>query len=178
MNEPGDFERELERGLHRILDPIAAAPIPPRRASASGGFAKRLFGAAGAAVGLKVLTGFAVAAFAAAAAGAVTEVAITRSLNPADWEQQLTKHPQGTDRSKSTQTAGPDDAKGNAGSTGTGTGASGSKRIDAATGGSTGPGNASGGSGTGSGTSAPGGSKGIKHPGPTPVPIGAPLPPP
>jgi hypothetical protein len=90
MNGQGDFERELERELHRVLDPIAAAPIPLRRAT-SGGFSKRLLGGAGAALGLKLATGFAVAAFAAAAAGATTEVAITGSLNPADWGQQVKK---------------------------------------------------------------------------------------
>src|SRR3989442_11016688 len=91
MNGPGDFERELEQELHRILDPIAAAPIPLRRARLSGGIMKRLVGGAGAAIGLKVLTGFAVAAFAAVAAGAATEVAVTGSLNPADWGQQVTQ---------------------------------------------------------------------------------------
>ena len=91
MNGPGDFERELERELHRILDPIAAAPIPLRRAPISGGIAKRLLGGAGAALGLKIATGFAIAAFAAAAVGATTEVAVTGSLNPADWGKQVTK---------------------------------------------------------------------------------------
>lgn len=81
----GDFERGLERELHRILDPIAAAPIPPRRTLTSRGVTRRLLGGAGAALGVKVLTGFALAAFAAAAAGAATEVAVTGSLNPADW---------------------------------------------------------------------------------------------
>ncbi len=90
MNGPGDFERELERELHRILDPTVAAPIPFRRAP-SGGITKRLLGGAGVALGLKLATGFAVAVFAAAAAGATTEVAITGSLNPADWGQQVTK---------------------------------------------------------------------------------------
>ena len=88
MNGPADFERELERELHRVLDPIAAAPIPLRRAT-SGGFSKRLLGGAGAALGLKLATGFAVAAFAAAGAVATTEVAVTGSLNPADWGQQV-----------------------------------------------------------------------------------------
>ncbi len=88
MNGPGDFERELERELHRVLDPIAASPIPLRRAT-SGAFSKRLLGGAGAALGLKLATGFAVAAFAAAGAVATTEVAITGSLNPADWGQQV-----------------------------------------------------------------------------------------
>ncbi len=90
MNGPGDFERELERELHRVLDPIAAAPIPLRRPT-SAGFSKRLLGGAGAALGLKLATGFAVAAFAAAGAVATTEVAITGSLSPADWGQQVTK---------------------------------------------------------------------------------------
>jgi len=89
MNGPGDFERELERELHRILDPITAAPIPLRRDPNSGGIMKRLLGGAGAALGLKLATGIAIAAFAAAAAGAATEVAVTGSLNPADWGQQV-----------------------------------------------------------------------------------------
>src|SRR2546422_11745661 len=83
MNGPGDFERELEQELHRILDPIAAAPIPLRRARLSGGLMKRLVGGAGAAIGLKVLTGFAVAAFAAVAAGGATQGAVNRRLNSA-----------------------------------------------------------------------------------------------
>jgi len=89
MNGPGDFERELESELHRILDPIAAAPIPLRRAP-SGAMARRLLGGAGVALGLKLATGVAIAAFAAAAIGATTEVAVTGSLNPADWGQQVT----------------------------------------------------------------------------------------
>ena len=88
MNGPGDFERELERELHRILDPIAAAPIPFRRAP-SGAIGRRLLGGAGVALGLKLATGVAIAAFAAAAMGATTEVAVTGSLNPADWGQQV-----------------------------------------------------------------------------------------
>ena len=89
MNESGDFERELERELHRILDPIMAAPIPLRGSLNSGGIMKRLLGGAGVALGLKVATGVAIAAFAAVAAGATTEVAVTGSLNPADWGQQV-----------------------------------------------------------------------------------------
>ena len=91
MNGIGDFELELERELHRILDPIAALPIPPRRAPVSGGFRKRLLGGAGAALGLKLATGVAVAAFAAAAAGVATEVAVTGSLNPSNWGQSVTQ---------------------------------------------------------------------------------------
>src|SRR5438445_13667421 len=91
MNGIGDFELELERELHRILDPIAALPIPPRRAPVSGGVRKRLLGGAGAALGLKLATGVAVAAFAAAAAGVATEVAVTVSLNPSNWGQSVTQ---------------------------------------------------------------------------------------
>jgi len=89
MNGSGDFERELERELHRILDPIAAAPIPLRRAPNSGGIMKRLLGGAGAALGLKIVTGIAVAAAAAVVAGAATEVAVTGSPNPTVWGQQV-----------------------------------------------------------------------------------------
>jgi hypothetical protein len=91
MNGPGDFESELERELHRILDPIAAAPIPLRRAPLSGGIMKRLLGGAGAALGLKLLTGVAVAAFAVVVAGTATEVAVTGSLNPETWGQHVTE---------------------------------------------------------------------------------------
>src|SRR6266849_4232014 len=89
MNGTGDFESELERELHRILDPIAAAPIPLRRAPLSGGLMKRLLGGAGAALGAKLLTGIAVAAAAVVVAGAATEVAVTGSLNPTNWGQQV-----------------------------------------------------------------------------------------
>jgi hypothetical protein len=89
MSGPGDFESELERELHRILDPIAAAPIPLRRAPSSGGIMKRLLGGAGAALGVKLLTGIAVAAAAVVVAGAATEVAVTGSLNPTNWGQQV-----------------------------------------------------------------------------------------
>ena len=52
---------------------------------------KMLLGGAGAAIGLKIATGFAVAAMAATAAVAATEVAITGSMNPANWGQQVTQ---------------------------------------------------------------------------------------
>ena len=52
---------------------------------------KKLLGGAGAAIGLKIATGFAVAAMAATAAVAATEVAITGSMNPANWGQQVTQ---------------------------------------------------------------------------------------
>jgi hypothetical protein len=91
MSDMNDFERELEYDLHRILDPMTARPIPARRVTASGGRMKKLLGGAGAAFGLKIATGFAVAAMAATAAVAATEVAITGSVNPADWGQQVTQ---------------------------------------------------------------------------------------
>jgi hypothetical protein len=50
---------------------------------------KRILGGTGAAVAAKFLTGFAVVAFAAAGAGAATEAAISGSLNPLDWGQQV-----------------------------------------------------------------------------------------
>ena len=52
---------------------------------------KRLLGGAGAAFGVKILTGFAVAAAAATFAAAATEVAITGSINPLNWGQQGTQ---------------------------------------------------------------------------------------
>jgi len=50
---------------------------------------KRLFGGVGAALGAKLLTGFAVAALAVAGAGVTSEVATTGSLNPSDWGKQV-----------------------------------------------------------------------------------------
>src|ERR1700730_12899523 len=70
MNGSGEFERHLERELHRILDPIGAAPIPPRRTLASRGVTRRLLGGAGAALGVK-------------------GVAATGSHNPATWGHQV-----------------------------------------------------------------------------------------
>ena len=52
---------------------------------------KRLLGGAGAALGLKLLTGVAVAAFAVVVAGTATEVAVTGSLNPETWGQHVTQ---------------------------------------------------------------------------------------
>lgn len=84
-----DFDREIESELSRVLGPVDRASIPAWRAPASGGVMKRLFGGAGAAIGAKLLTGFAVAALAAAGAGVAGEVAVTGSLNPNDWGQQV-----------------------------------------------------------------------------------------
>jgi hypothetical protein len=84
-----DFDREIERELDRILGPVDAQTIPAWRTPASGGFMKRILGGTGAAVAAKLLTGFAVVAFAAAGAGAATEAAISGSLNPMDWGQQV-----------------------------------------------------------------------------------------
>jgi len=89
MSEMNDFEQELEYELHRILDPMTARPIPARTVTTSGGRMKKLLGGAGAAIGLKIATGFAVAAMAATAAVAATEVANTGSLNPLNWGQQV-----------------------------------------------------------------------------------------
>jgi hypothetical protein len=92
MSDMNDFERELEFELHRILDPMTAVPVPARAVTAtSGGSMKRLLGGAGAAVGVKILTGFAVAAAAATFAAAATEVAITGSVNPLNWGHQVTQ---------------------------------------------------------------------------------------
>lgn len=55
---------------------------------------KRLFGGAGAALGAKFITGFAVAALAVAGAGVTTEVATTGSINPSDWGQQVSQQVQ------------------------------------------------------------------------------------
>ena len=52
---------------------------------------KRLLGGAGAALSLKLLTGFAVAAAAVVVAGAATEVAVTGSLNPTNWGENVTQ---------------------------------------------------------------------------------------
>jgi len=84
-----DFDSEIERELNRVLGPVDNQSIPAWRAPASGGFMKRILGGTGAALAAKVLTGFAVVAFAAAGAGAATEAAITGSLNPMDWGQQV-----------------------------------------------------------------------------------------
>ncbi|GAC1505638.1 MAG: hypothetical protein NVS1B3_04170 [Candidatus Dormibacteraceae bacterium] len=85
-----DFERDLQDELHRILDPMTAGPIPARRVTAtSGGTMKRLLGGAGAALSVKIVTGLAVAAMAATAAVAATEVATTGSINPANWGQKV-----------------------------------------------------------------------------------------
>jgi hypothetical protein len=89
MADMNNFEREMEHELHRILDPITAGPIPFRRPMQPGGSMKRLLGGAGAAIGVKILTGIAVAAAATTFAVAATEVAITGSVNPKNWGQQV-----------------------------------------------------------------------------------------
>jgi len=86
-----EIEREIEQELHRVLDPIAAQPIPPRRAIVQNRrTASALLGGAGAALSLKLLTGVAVAAAAVTVAGAAT----TGSLNPSVWGQQGTQRVQ------------------------------------------------------------------------------------
>src|SRR4030088_2461038 len=107
MNDPANFERELEQELHRVLDPIAAAPIPPRRTSGSSGRARTLLGGAGAALGLKLVTGVAAVAFAAVAAGAATEVVVTRSLDPSVWSRQVHQTIQSNQHGQQTDTVKP-----------------------------------------------------------------------
>ena len=82
-----NLERELAEELHRVLDPIAARPIPPRRAVQGTRTLKTVLGGAGAALTIKVLTGVAVAAAAVTVAGA----AATGSLTPVVWGQQVTQ---------------------------------------------------------------------------------------
>lgn len=84
-----DFEREIEQELHRVLDPSVAGSIPAWRVPSPRSFTKRLLSGAGAALGVKVLTGLAVAAAAATIAGAATETAITGSVSPTVWGQQV-----------------------------------------------------------------------------------------
>lgn len=87
---PNDFDRELEleRELHRWLDPLVAAPIPARTVPARGGWMPNLVAGAGAAVAAKMFTGVAIATLAAGVAGVATEAVITRSLSPVQWSQQ------------------------------------------------------------------------------------------
>lgn len=81
-----DLERELESELRRVLDPMAAQPIPLRRTVQGRGPVRALMGGAGAALTFKLLAGVAVAAAAVTVAGAAT----TGSFNPANWGQQVT----------------------------------------------------------------------------------------
>ncbi len=85
-----DLERELELELHRVLDPVSSLPVPARRAPASGGWAQRVAGGAGAALTVKVLTGIAVAAAAITVAGAAT----TGTFDPGQWGQAVTSRVQ------------------------------------------------------------------------------------
>jgi len=80
-----DFDGEVERELTRVLDSVDRASIPPWRSPAQLGTVKRIAGGAGAAVGLKLVTGLAVVAFAAAGVEAVT----TGSVDPTVWGQQV-----------------------------------------------------------------------------------------
>src|SRR2546428_13331627 len=83
-----DFESELDQELHRVLDPVAATPVPARRAVHSRTAARTIAGGAGAALGLKLLTAVAVAA----AAGTVARAGATGRLNPIEWGQQGKQH--------------------------------------------------------------------------------------
>lgn len=88
-----EFDREVERELRHLLDPIMVGRVPPPPAAPRTGFMVKLLGGAGAAIAAKAVVGFAVLAVAAAGAGAVTEVAVTGSLNPANWGVRLAQHP-------------------------------------------------------------------------------------
>src|SRR5258708_33313115 len=79
-----NLERELAEELHRVLDPIAARPIPPRRTVQGNRTLKTVLGGAGAALTIKVLTGVA----GAPAAGTVAGGAAAGRLDPAVWGQQ------------------------------------------------------------------------------------------
>ncbi len=85
-----DIERELEETFHRVLDPMAARPIPPRRPVHGRSAFKTVAGGAGAALTVKLLTGVAAAAAAVTIAGAVT----TGSLNPVNWGEAVTQRVQ------------------------------------------------------------------------------------
>jgi len=86
------FEGELETELHRVIDPMTAGTIPAwRKANSGGTMKKKVVGGAGAAIAAKILTGIAAAAAAVTVAGAATEVALTGSVNPQDWGQQVTQ---------------------------------------------------------------------------------------
>ena len=82
-----DLDRDLEFELHRALDPLSAAPLPPRRLARAHRPARTVLGGAGAALGFKILSGVAVAAAAVTVAGAAT----TGSLNPTVWGHQVTQ---------------------------------------------------------------------------------------
>jgi hypothetical protein len=88
IDVPNDIDRELERELHRWLDPMVAAPIPPRTVPARGAFGVKLLAGAGAALGAKLVVGVAIAAMAGGLAGVAAEAVITGSLNPVEWSQQ------------------------------------------------------------------------------------------
>lgn len=77
--------RDLEEELHRALDPLAARPVPPRRALRSRTKLRTIAGGASAVLTVKVLTTVVVAAAAVSVAGAAT----SGSLNPANWGRQV-----------------------------------------------------------------------------------------
>lgn len=85
---PNEFDLELERELHRWLDPLVAAPIPARTVPARDGWMTKVVAGAGAAVAAKMVMGVAIATLAAGVAGVATEAVITRSLSPVQWSQQ------------------------------------------------------------------------------------------
>jgi hypothetical protein len=80
-----DLEQELERELHRVLDPVAASPIPPRRPVHRQVGLRALTGGTGVALTVKVLSGAVVTAAAVTVAG----VATTGTVNPVDWGHEI-----------------------------------------------------------------------------------------
>ena len=112
-----DFDREVERELRRLLDPIMAVRVPPPPAAPRMGIMTKLLGGAGAAIAAKAVLGVALLAIAAAGTGAATEVAITGSMNPADWGVLSAHHSVvvvGAQRPAVTSTALPTTAASNA----------------------------------------------------------------
>lgn len=124
---------------------------------------KRFLGGAGAALGLKLVTGLAVAASAAVLAGAATEVVVTRSVNPSDWSRQVHQTMDGNQHGQQTDTVKPAPTTNDAG----GDVKNGGNANGSGNGGSTG------GSNGGTNPKKPLGSPptgGNEHPGPPPVP--------
>ena len=85
MIDANDFDGQIERELNRVLGSVDGASIPAWRTPGRVGLMKRIAGGAWAAISLKVLTGVAVIAFAAAG----TEAAVTGSLDPSVWGQRV-----------------------------------------------------------------------------------------
>jgi hypothetical protein len=75
------FERDLERDLHGLLDPVTASQVPPRRRTRRA----MVRGFWGAPFAARALSAVAILVVAAAASEAV----VAQSLNPVDWSRQV-----------------------------------------------------------------------------------------